>query len=82
MAEKKSLPLTSPESVGIPSEAVSRFLKKLEEDNLCMHSVLMLRHGKLAKESFGSMTMSLPIFRRECQMICTRGYCGQPSATC
>lgn len=52
MQEKKPLPLTSPESVGIPSEAVGRFLKKLEEDGLCMHSVLMLRHGKLAVEAY------------------------------
>ncbi len=52
MAENMPLPTTSPESIGIPSEAVSRFLQKLHEADLCMHSVLMLRHGKLAVEAY------------------------------
>jgi CubicO group peptidase (beta-lactamase class C family) len=52
MAEKNPFPTTTPESIGIPSEAAALFLQKLHEADLCMHSVLMLRHGKLAVEAY------------------------------
>lgn len=37
-----------PEEAGIPSEAVSRFLDRLKEYHIPMHSVHILRHGMLA----------------------------------
>ncbi|MBR6747418.1 MAG: serine hydrolase [Clostridia bacterium] len=46
------LPVCTPESVGIPSSAVQRFLEKLEEKRLPMHSVLMQRHGKMLFETY------------------------------
>ncbi len=49
---KYELPVAAPASVGIPAEAIERFLSRLEEKRLPMHSVLMLRHGKLCFESY------------------------------
>jgi CubicO group peptidase (beta-lactamase class C family) len=51
-AESHPLPVTTPEGAGIPSEAVARFLARLEAKRLCMHSVLMLRRGALAVEAY------------------------------
>ena len=42
----------APESVGIPSEAVERFLDRLEAYGMCMHSVLMLKDAKLLCEGY------------------------------
>ncbi len=52
MSEKHPLPITSPEAVGIPSDAVVRFFRKLAAKRLPMHSVLMLRHGQIAVEGY------------------------------
>ncbi|MEA4823780.1 MAG: serine hydrolase [Clostridiaceae bacterium] len=52
MSERKPLPVATPEMVGIPSEAIHRFLEKLEEKQLNMHSVLFVRHGKLCAECY------------------------------
>lgn len=52
MMEKHPWTQTSPESVGLPSAAVASFLRKLAEEGLCMHSVLMIRHGQLAAEAY------------------------------
>jgi|GEM_PF-18199 len=49
---KYELPVCTPESVGIPSEAIERFLRRLEERYLPMHSVLMSRNGKLCFENY------------------------------
>ncbi|MBE6928717.1 MAG: serine hydrolase [Ruminococcaceae bacterium] len=46
------LPVATPESVGIPSAAIQKFLNRLEEKRLPMHSILMLRHGKLVFETY------------------------------
>ena len=42
----------APESVGIPSEAVERFLDRLEAYGMSMHSVLMLKDAKLLCEGY------------------------------
>jgi len=42
----------TPESVGIPSKAISAFLKDLSDSRFNMHSVLILRHGKLVTEAY------------------------------
>ncbi len=52
MQYPQELPRISPEGAGIPSDAVIRFLDRLAEKGLPMHSVLMLRHGKLAVEAY------------------------------
>lgn len=43
---------TSPEAEGIPSKAIFRFIKKLEKNKIPMHSILILRHGKLVAEGY------------------------------
>ncbi len=52
MSEQCPLTATTPENIGVPSEAVRRFLERLQDKRLCMHSVLMLRHGALAVEAY------------------------------
>jgi len=42
----------TPESLGIPSGAVEAFLDELTDKKLCMHSFLLLRHGKIAAEGY------------------------------
>lgn len=41
-----------PEEAGIPSEAVLRFLNRLEQYHIPMHSVHLLRHGMLATAGY------------------------------
>ncbi len=41
-----------PSSVGIPEEAIKRFFLKLEASHVPMHSVLLMRHGKLVTEGY------------------------------
>ncbi len=41
-----------PEEVGIASQQISQFLDKLAEHNICMHSILLVRNGKLAYETY------------------------------
>ena len=45
-------PNAAPASVGIPAAAIDRFLNRLTVNRLPMHSVLMLRHGKLVFENY------------------------------
>lgn len=49
---KYEMPVCTPESVGIPSKAIDRFLECLEGHYLPMHSVLIARHGKLCFENY------------------------------
>ena len=37
----------SPESVGIPSAAIRRFLSEIEAQTIPMHSFMIARHGKV-----------------------------------
>lgn len=41
-----------PEQMGVPSGALQRFVEHLTEKRLCLHSVLVLRHGKLIAEGY------------------------------
>jgi CubicO group peptidase (beta-lactamase class C family) len=50
--ERGQLPSVAPEAVGIPSEAVARFIRKLEDKRLAMHGVMLLRHGQVATEAY------------------------------
>ena len=46
-------PCGSPESVGVRSEGIVRFLGEMEEKRLHLHAMMILRHGKcIAKASF------------------------------
>ena len=42
----------SPESAGIPSEAVLRFLNRIERQQINMHGFLLLRGGRIAAEGY------------------------------
>ena len=46
------LPRVSPESVGIPSAAVKKFMEAIEFRSVSLHSFMLLRHGKVAAESY------------------------------
>ena len=46
--DKFEFSMQSPESLGIPSEAIQRFQQELEVRRLCLHGVMIIRHGKLA----------------------------------
>jgi len=52
MDKEKDLEVVTPESIGLPSSAVLRFIERLEKKQLCMHSFIMLRHGKIAAEGY------------------------------
>ena len=41
-----------PEEVGIQSEHIQNFIEKLAAYDLCMHSILLIRHGKLVAETY------------------------------
>ncbi len=44
----------SPESVGIPSAAIRRFLSEIEAQTIPMHSFMIARHGKVCAEGWWS----------------------------
>jgi CubicO group peptidase (beta-lactamase class C family) len=41
----------TPENLGIPSEAILGFIEQLERRRLCMHSIMILRHDRIAAEA-------------------------------
>jgi len=49
---KDSFPSAPPESLGIPSGAIKKMIQCFERLRLPLHSLLILRHGKLAHESY------------------------------
>lgn len=52
MTEQKPLQTISLAEAGIPAQRVQRLLDRLEERRVCMHSLLLVRHGKLAAEGY------------------------------
>lgn len=48
----KSWDMVSPESVGIPSQAVLNFIDELEFSELCMHGFIMMKDGKVFAEGY------------------------------
>ena len=42
----------SPESVGIPSSAILRFLQRIDSERICMHGFLLVRHNRIAAEGY------------------------------
>lgn len=53
-AQGKSLPRATPESQGLSSDAVLDFLKTANDKVQSMHSVVLVRHGKVILESWWS----------------------------
>ncbi len=49
---RNNLVYASPESLGIPSRAISDFIDEMRELRLPIHSVLFMRHGKVAAEGY------------------------------
>lgn len=49
---KKKLPLASPESLGISSRDILKFIRELEESRTEMHGFMILRHGKVAAKGW------------------------------
>jgi len=49
---KQDFPTTIPEAVGIPSAAITAFIDQLEDKKLPMHSVLLLKDGRIAAEAY------------------------------
>lgn len=55
MIGEKPFTLTlSPESAGIPSEAVRRFIERIDRKQICMHGFLLVRYGQIAAEGYWS----------------------------
>ena len=52
MVERNPIPVATPESVGLDSELIYRYLKKLEHEGHCMHGFAILRHGKIVSEGY------------------------------
>ncbi len=49
---KNAMKMITPEKAGISSEAVIRFIDKISDKRLCLHSVIMLRHGDILAEGY------------------------------
>ncbi|MDD4773398.1 MAG: serine hydrolase, partial [Eubacteriales bacterium] len=52
MKDRKQLPRSTPESCGISSEHILRFIDKLERYRLNMHSYIIIRHGSILSEGY------------------------------
>jgi CubicO group peptidase (beta-lactamase class C family) len=50
--KKDLFPVATPESVGISSKSIIKFLRKLEENGTMVHSVLMMRRGHAVAEGY------------------------------
>lgn len=46
------IPYTKPENVGVSSDSIQRFINRIKENQLSMHSILIARHGQLMKEVY------------------------------
>lgn len=50
--ENNQIPEVSPESAGIPSQAILDFMEAVERRRTSLHSFIIMRHGKIAARSF------------------------------
>ncbi|MCL1792831.1 MAG: beta-lactamase family protein [Oscillospiraceae bacterium] len=46
------LKTNTPENLGIPSDAIQRYIEHLEQRKLCLHSFMILRRGEIAAEGY------------------------------
>ena len=59
--EKHPFPVCTPEEAGIPSAALISYLRALKRQRVCLHSFLLIRHGKIAFEAnWAPMTSTEP----------------------
>lgn len=49
--QQKTFPRAVPESLGIPSSALISYLNALRRQRVCLHTLLIVRHGKIAYEA-------------------------------
>ncbi len=47
-----NLETTRPEDLGISSNDIEKFINIMEENKVCLHSFIMMRHGKIAAEGY------------------------------
>jgi CubicO group peptidase (beta-lactamase class C family) len=52
MTECLFTPAASPESVGVPSEAITSFLRRIERQQVNLHGFLVVRDGQIAAEGY------------------------------
>ena len=52
MPDVKGLLFATPESQGIPSDAILDMLAKLESKQVCLHSFILMRHGAVVAEGY------------------------------
>mgnify|MGYP000862505218 FL=1 len=45
-------PAPSPESLGIPSQAILNFLQRIDAERINMHGFLLVRHNRIAAEGY------------------------------
>lgn len=50
--QNKFFESVTPESVGIPSKALQQYVEQSQKDELNLHSIIILRHGKVAMECY------------------------------
>ena len=50
--EKKPMPVSTPEREGIPSRAIENYVRGFADEHLAMHSVMVVRHGKIVYEKY------------------------------
>lgn len=53
-SEKWFTPAPSPESVGIPSQAILNFLQRIDAERIGMHGFLLVRRNRIAAEGYWS----------------------------
>ena len=53
-SEELFTPASSPESLGIPSNAILSFLERIDGERICMHGFLLVRHNRIATEGYWS----------------------------
>ena len=51
-SEKVFTTAPSPESAGIPSQAILNFLQRIDAERICMHGFLLMRHNRIAAEGY------------------------------
>ncbi len=52
MLQRKEFPRCTPEAVGISSDSVARFVARMDDGFTEMHSLMIMRHGKICAEGW------------------------------
>ncbi len=51
-AERKPMPRCTPEEAGVPSAAVEAYLREVTDQKIALHSLMMVRRGKIIFEAY------------------------------